>query len=206
MASDKKIKKLLEETEKEYFGIYETEISDRELEFFSTPPGKKFIETEEKIYNAGLGKYLSLSLPTKKEARKLPKKSGDEILFREKMIKLSTEIEEAGKIASKYFKDGLREFDPNVFDVLTRAGESTDSDIENARSELARSLKSDDKSAAEKARRELKKCLELKKSIIKQLNKAEKVCELYLTASKPYFEAKHLVRKLEKYGNDLKQQ
>lgn len=202
MASDKKIKKLLEETEKEYFGIYETEISDRELEFFSTPPGKKFIETEEKIYNAGLGKYLSLSLPTKKEAKKLPKKSGDEILFREKMIKLSTEIEEAGKIASKYFKDGLKEFDPSVFDVLTRAADSTEEDIRNAEKALLEARKSGDSSAEEKAKKELRKSRDLKETIKKQINKAEKVSILYRKAAAPYLEAKKIILTLKKTVQD----
>lgn len=189
----------LSETEKEYFGIYEENFSEKELELYSSQEGEELIQRAQLIYESGLDGFLSLTLPTKKEAEKLPKKTDAQRFFRNETIALSASVKRSKKLAAKYYKDGVKEFDPGTFDLLFRAAESTQTDIDNALKELEEAHRSSDTAREEKAKKELKKSRELLSTIKKQIKKAEKVSKIYRKTAAPYLNAKRLVMRMKQH-------
>ena len=197
MADDKN--KILEEIEQAYFGTYNNSITQKEALRYLTESGKKSLERSRAICEAGVESYLKLPLPTVKEAKKLPHKNEEERLFRKESIVLAKQVKLARKTAATYYKDGIKEFDPNIFNVLNRAAESTREDIEKSKAALSEARKKSDKNSEAEAEKMLKKNRDLIISINKQLRKARKVASIYYKAAKPYLDAKKLTLKYKMY-------
>lgn len=199
MEDKRKKSGFLSETEKEYFGIYEEKFSEKEIELYSSEEGEELVRRAQLIYESGVEGFLSLRLPKKSEAKKLPEKTAAQRFFRNETIALSASVKRSKKLAAKYYKNGIKEFDPGSFDLLFRAAESTQTDIDNALKELEEAHRSSDTAREEKAKKELKKSRELLSTIKKQIKKAEKVSKIYRKTAAPYLNAKRLVIKMKQY-------
>lgn len=188
-------KKIIEENEEiEIAGV----IAD-ELKRFGTPGGADEIRYAKEIAAAGMNSYFNITLPTKKEAKKLPKTTQQEKDYRRNTLSLIEKMKTAKKAAAKYFPDGIREFDSSVFEGLFKAEDSAEMRIHLKLRELKNAKEQKDNITARRIRDELKEIQREKKEIQAKIKKATDENTVYYRATKPYLDAKKLLLQQENY-------
>lgn len=171
-----------------------------ELNRFHTPAGKAALENAKKMAAAGLSGFLSVPVPSKAEARKMPKTTEAEKENRRNALMLSENMKSAKRAAAKYYPEGIVPFDSTVFETLFAAEDENEKEI----SDLVRSLKEARENNNPAMEQELKNRLRTKQTkkqeIAKEIKKAADQNSVYYRAAKPYLDAVKLVKQAENYS------
>lgn len=208
-ANYKKIKKNLskEAQKEEKEALRESRLHNEEIEiakfvkseltYFSTPSGRAKLDSAKKIANAGLNGFLSLPLPSKSELKKLPRGTEEEKLIRTDALRLLGDIKTAKRTASKYYPNGIEEFDKTVFDKLFDAEDKNELEL----NECAKALKTAKENGTDtQALKERFNSLKnTKAEIKKEIKKATNYNSVYHRSAKPYIDALRLISQMENY-------
>ena len=89
-----------------------------ELNKFNTPEGKEELREAIMLTANGPESFFSAELPSKKEAKALPKNTETQVNRRRNLLIRIQSVNDAKKAFAKYYKDGLVEFDTKLLDEL----------------------------------------------------------------------------------------
>lgn len=169
----------------------------QELDRFNSEYGKQQIANATKLYEAGLDGFLTLDLPTKKEAKAMPKNTKLEKENRRNALIQVSNITSAKKAIKKYFPNGIEEFDATIFETLFKSEDENELAIHEA-------LKAMKEAKEHKAdTTELKKIVkELqfnREKIKEEIKEATNKNSIYYRSAKPYLDAKKLLTQKDNY-------
>lgn len=169
----------------------------KEIHKFEFPVVKMQVERAKKVYDSGINGLYTLNTISLKDAKSLVKNSDMEKGTRLAMIEIARQEKRSKKLLSRYYQNGIEEFDTSVFDSLV----SEISALEAKSAELIDEIKQKKNSKQNAAQAE-KELSEIKKKIAdtkRDLKKARDDFSLYNRAAKPYLDAKKLLTQQENY-------
>lgn len=176
------------------------EIADlvmQELNRFNTDYGKKQIENATKLFNAGTEGFLTIDLPTKAQAKAMPKSTELEKENRRDALIQASNIASAKKAIKKYYPNGIEEFDSSVFETLFKAEDENELAIHKALKAMKQAKESKQDATELKA---IVKKLQFNREKIKQdIKEATNQNSIYYRAVKPYLDAKKMLAQKENY-------
>ena len=170
-----------------------------ELSRFSTQYGEVSLEHAKRVSDAGLDGYMSIGVPSKKEARQMPKATEKEKEVRRNILMQIESAKVAEKAIKKYYPDGIEEFDSSVFDKLFKAEDEFELKLHEALKSLKKAREEKNRERAAELKAEVKQLQKTKKEIAGEIKKATHQNTIYYRAAKPYLDAKKLLAQAENY-------
>lgn len=169
----------------------------KEIHKFESTAVQIQVERANKICEKGINGLYTLNTISLKDAKALPKISEDEKEIRLAMIEIAHQEKQSKKLLSRYYKNGIKEFDSSVFNSLI----SKISSLEERKNVLINEIKQERKSSqnAMEAKKELS---EIKKQIAmtkRSLKHCRDEFSLYNRAAKPFLDAKKLLTQQDNY-------
>lgn len=155
------------------------------------------VERAKKVYDSGINGLYTLNTISLKDAKSLAKNSDMEKETRLAMIEIARQEKRSKKLLSRYYQNGIQEFDTSVFDSIV----SEISALEAKSAELIDEIKQKKNSKQNAAQAE-KELSQIKRKIAdtkRALKKARDDFSLYNRAAKPYLDAKKLLTQQENY-------
>lgn len=168
-----------------------------EIHKFESPVVKMQVERAKKVYDSGINGLYTLNTISLKDAKSLAKNSDMEKETRLAMIEIARQEKRSKKLLSRYYQNGIEEFDTSVFDSLV----AEISTLEAKSAELIDEIKQKKNSKQNAAQAE-KELSQIKRKIAdtkRALKKARDDFSLYNRAAKPYLDAKKLLTQRENY-------
>lgn len=89
-----------------------------EIHKFESPVVKMQVERAKKVYDIGINGLYTLNTISLKDAKSLAKNSDMEKETRLAMIEIARQEKRSKKLLSRYYQNGIEEFDTSVFDSL----------------------------------------------------------------------------------------
>ena len=177
-------KKQKEDNEKIEIAQYVT----KEIHKFESPVVKMQVERAKKIYDNGINGLYTLNTISLKDAKSLAKSSDAEKEIRLAMIEIACQEKRSKKLLSRYYPNGIQEFDSSVLGSLV----SEISSLETKRTDLINEIKQGRKNnqnttEAKKELSEIKRKIAITKRSLKQSGEE---FSLYNRAAKPFLDAK----------------
>ncbi len=169
-----------------------------ELEKYNTEAGLKELRTAERIVDAGINGFLSLSLGTKKELKALPRSTEQEKLVRQNALRLLSDFNLAKKTAKKYYPDGIVPFDSDSLYELFDLEDDAEIRLDECLKEIKRA--NENKEDATALREEYKNLQKDKEKIKKAIKAATAENARYQRAAKPYIDSLRIVSQKENYS------
>lgn len=169
----------------------------KEIHKFESPVVKMQVERAKKVYDSGINGLYTLNTISLKDAKSLAKNSYMEKETRLAMIEIARQEKRSKKLLSRYYQNGIQEFDTSVFDSLV----AEISTLEAKSAELIDEIKQKKNSKQNAAQAE-KELSQIKRKIAdtkRALKKARDDFSLYNRAAKPYLDAKKLLTQQENY-------
>lgn len=168
-----------------------------EIHKFESPVVKMQVERAKKVYDSGINGLYTLNTISLKDAKSLAKNSDMEKETRLAMIEIARQEKRSKKLLSRYYQNGIEEFDTSVFDSLV----SEISALEAKSAELIDEIKQkkNSKQNAAQAEKELSQIKRKISDTKRALKKARDDFSLYNRAAKPYLDAKKLLTQQENY-------
>ncbi len=90
----------------------------KEIHKFESPVVKMQVERAKKVYDSGINGLYTLNTISLKDAKSLVKNSDMEKETRLAMIEIARQEKRSKKLLSRYYQNGIEEFDTSVFDSL----------------------------------------------------------------------------------------
>lgn len=192
-AAKAKYKKQKEDNEKIEIAQYVM----KEIHKFESPVVQMQVERAKKIYEQGINGLYTLNTISLKDAKALPKNSETEKEMRLCMIEIARQEKRSKKLLSRYYKNGIQEFDSSVFDSIL----SEISVLEKRQSELIDEVKQEKKNKQNTItlRKELSQIKAKTAAAKRSLKQARDDFSLYNRAAKPFLDAKKLLTQQENY-------
>ncbi|HIT53450.1 MAG TPA: MFS transporter [Candidatus Fimivicinus intestinavium] len=194
-AARKAHRKAMEENEK----IEIARLVDLELHRFDTPEGKAELENARRMIAAGLDGFLQVSIPTKAQAKAMPKSTQQEKDRRRDALILAEKMKSARKAIQKYFPDGIEVFDSAVFDTLFEAEDQNELAIHDAILELKGAREQKNTAEIERLKAQLKQLHAEKVQLRRSIQEATDRHSIYYRAAQPYLDAQKLLTQQENY-------
>lgn len=163
----------------------------KEIHKFESPVVKMQVERAKKVYDSGINGLYTLNTISLKDAKALAKNSEMEKETRLAMIEIARQEKRSKKLLSRYYQNGIEEFDTSVFESLV----AEISTLEATKADLINEIKQNG-AKSEKELSEIKTKIADKKRALK---KARDDFSLYNRAAKPYLDAKKLLTQQENY-------
>lgn len=163
----------------------------KEIHKFESPVVKMQVERAKKVYDSGINGLYTLNTISLKDAKALAKNSETEKETRLAMIEIARQEKRSKKLLSRYYQNGIEEFDTSVFESLV----AQISTLEATKADLINEIKQNG-AKSEKELSEIKTKIADKKRALK---KARDDFSLYNRAAKPYLDAKKLLTQQENY-------
>lgn len=170
-----------------------------ELHRFDTPEGQVELENARKMVAVGLDGFLDVKVPTKAEARAMPKHTQVEKDRRRDAIILASKMRSAKKAVRKYFPNGIEVFDSSVFEKLFDAEDQNDQDIERVVQDIRKAHKKKDQNAVAQGKAELRRLHTQQRQIEQSIKEATNRNSIYYRAAQPYLDAKKLLTQQQNY-------
>lgn len=171
----------------------------QELNKYNTEYGKKQIENATILFNAGKDGFLILDLPTKKDAKAMPKSTALEKENRRDALIQATNIASAKQAIQKYYPNGIEEFDSSIFEELFKQEDENELAIHEA---LKNMKEAKEHKADLTEFKKIVKELQINRERIKQeIKEATNQNSIYYRAVKPYIDAKKTLAQKESYDN-----
>lgn len=90
----------------------------KEIHKFESPVVKMQVERAKKVYDSGINGLYTLNTISLKDAKSLAKNSDMEKETRLAMIEIARQEKRSKKLLSRYYQNGIQEFNTSVFDSL----------------------------------------------------------------------------------------
>lgn len=197
-AGKEKIENAKKKADREY--NEKVEIADlvmQELNKYHSEYGKMEIENAKKLVDAGVDGFLNLDLPTRAEAKAMPKATPLEKENRRNALIQASNITAAKKAIKKYYPNGIVEFDSSVFEALFKAEDENELAIHEALKAMKEAKENKADTTELKA---IVKKLQFNREKIKQdIKEATNQYSIYYRAVKPYLDAKKTISQMESY-------
>lgn len=155
------------------------------------------VERAKKIYDNGINGLYTLNTISLKDAKSLAKSSDAEKEIRLAMIEIARQEKRSKKLLSRYYPNGIQEFDSSVLGSLVYEISS----LETKRTDLINEIKQGRKNnqnatEAKKELSEIKRKIAITKRSLKQ---SRDEFSLYNRAAKPFLDAKKLLTQQDNY-------
>ncbi len=171
-----------------------------ELNRFRTPDGIAELEYAKLIAASGLGGFLKAELPTMADVKNMPNKTREEKNRRKIIVGHIKDIRDSEKTASKFFPDGIKEFDVGVLESLFEDETRTENEL-LALSKAMKSAKEEGRTdKVAEINGQIQKLRKQKAQIKSSVRKAEAHYSNYRRAAKPYLDAVRTIKQAENYG------
>ena len=169
-----------------------------ELKRYRTPEGAAEVSIAEKLFAGGTEGFKDVTLPKKSEVKKLPRSTDAEKTHRRNMLMLLDKVGEAEKAASRYFPDGIKEFDVSVFETLFERESAQDAAVREKIAEIkaAKKAKNGEAKRLSEELKSLRADFAGTQRLIKQATDDNAV---YTRAAAPYIEAKRILARRDGY-------
>ncbi len=171
----------------------------QELTKYETEQGKADVEFAQSIVAAGINSVFSLALPDKKTARRMPQNSEREKEIRRNTLMQIENFKTARKAVKKYYPNGIKEFDPGVFDELFKAEYENDVAIHEALKALKAAKDAGRRQEIPQRRQTVRACQIQRRAIAQSIKQATDENSRYYRAAKLYLDAKKLLAQAENY-------
>lgn len=169
-----------------------------EINKYNTPEGTQSFERAVQLSSAGLHGFIDYTLPSKTEVKKMPKNSPAEKQARKDMLELISDMKAAKKAVSKYYPDGIEEFDMSVFEKLFEAEDKNEAEL-NETAKLLKTAKETKNGDVAELKEKYAGLRQTKKDIEKEIKKATDYNSIYHRAAKPYLDACAKVKEKNNY-------
>ena len=171
-----------------------------ELNKFNTPEGKKELKEAVLLTQNGPESFLNAELPSKKEAKALPKNTETEINRRRNLLIRIQSVKDAKKAFAKYYKDGLVEFDTKLLDELYDDKNKAQSRLLEISAQIKKAKETKSVQSLGELNNELKSLKQAKAVIKQKIRVEENRYSIYCRAVKPYIDAQRIISQAESYG------
>lgn len=180
--------------------IEESLLVINELNKYKTPEGIARLENAKAFIAAGLNGFLSVDTISKSEAKAMPNTTPEEKEKRKEALSDIRKIKTSRKVMSKYFPNGIKEFDKSVFEELFTAEDKNESAIQSEIKKLKAANEEKNKELASDIKNKITLLQKEKSDIKAQIKKATDEYSLYYRAAKPYLDAVKTVAQAENYA------
>ncbi len=167
----------------------------KEINKFSAPAAIKETEQAQIIKQNGIQALKDYQYNIK-NARKLPDSTEEEKEIRTKAIEKEKAVKQSIKYINKYYKNGIEEFDAEIFNTLFAKEDRISDEIDSLYKEINSGKSGEDKNKMKERIRILKS---EKKAVKKNIKKATNQNSIYAIAAKPYLDAEKFLIQRENY-------
>lgn len=173
-----------------------------ELEYYESENGKEELERAKLFVENGLDGFENVALPSKSEAKAMPKSTAAEKNTRASMLNIISSVSAAAKAKAKYYPDGIEEFDTDVFEKLFEADDNNEKELAELLAEIKK-LKTEkgDAGKINALKDEVKDLQRIRKEVKAEIKKATAQNSIYHRAAKPYLDSLRTVTRSEDYKN-----
>lgn len=185
-------------TENEEIEIADTVMA--ELRRFETEKGKRDLERAKAIAAMGVDAFLGADIPSKAQAKAMPKSTAAEKELRRETLDLIRDFRIAAKTRAKSFPNGVSVFDSAVFTRLFNEEDSLEERLLDASRRMKEAKENGRTDIVAQINRELTEIKKRKKALAKEIKEATTANTLYHRAAKPWLDAKKLVAQAENYS------
>ncbi len=214
--ANKKLKKAKKTLPKDEYSLLKAEINQQreenekteiakfiinELNKFETPEGKIYLENAKLIANAGLNGFLSVELPSKREARVMPKTTEEEKNRRRNMLMQIQDTKAARKAVKKYYPNGITEFDVSCFDELFKREDAAEEKLFAVSKEMKQAKEAGNKDKVSQLKQELLLAKKEKAVVNREIKEMTLKNSIYHRAAKPYLDAKKVIAQAQNYAH-----
>ena len=199
LSDEKKNRKVLSQKKLENEEIIIAQFVTEELNKFDTPEGKAELVESVMLTSKGPESFLTADLPSKKDAKALPKTTEVQINRRRNLLIRLQSVKDAKKAVRKYYKNGIEAFDTKLLDTLYADENNAQTRILEVSAKIKEAKESKTYENMSEFRNELKS-LKQTKSVIKQkIRVAEHQYSIYCRAVKPYIDSQRVIAQAESY-------
>ena len=171
-----------------------------ELNKYNTHEGKAELEEAKMLTVSGPESFLTAELPDKKTAKAIPRETETQINRRRNLLIRLQSVKDAKKALSKYYKDGLKEFDKENLDSLYNDENECQAMLLKVSAKIKEAKETKVYEYMAEYKNELDS-LKKTKSVIKQkIRVAEHEYTVYCRAVKPYLDSKRIITQAEGYS------
>ncbi len=171
-----------------------------ELNKYNTHEGKAELEEAKMLTVSGPESFLTAELPDKKTAKAMPRETETQINRRRNLLIRLQSVKDAKKALSKYYKDGLKEFDKENLDSLYNDENECQAMLLKVSAKIKEAKETKVYEHMAEYKNELDS-LKKTKSVIKQkIRVAEHEYTVYCRAVKPYLDSKRIITQAEGYS------
>ena len=171
----------------------------KELHRFDTEEGRVALDYAARMAQAGLKGFLNVKIPTKEEAKAMPRATVEERERRREALTLINNMKSAQKAAKQYFPDGVEVFDLAVFDKLFAEEDEAERAIHDTLQAMKTARMEKNNTVLIQLKETLKNLRAEKSSIDKRIEKANDAHTRYYRAAQPYLDAVKLLTQSENY-------
>ena len=172
-----------------------------EIHKFETPEGKTDLENAKLIATAGLNGFLNVELPSKRDAKTMPKTTEEEKNRRRNMLTQIENTKTARKAIKKYYPNGITEFDASCFDELFKREDAAEEKLFAVSKEMKEAKESGNKEKIAELKQELLFAKKEKADVNRLIKEATDKNSIYHRAAKPYLDAKKVIAQAENYAH-----
>ena len=171
-----------------------------EMNRFNTSFGRMGLEEARKTVSAGYEAIYNYDNSVVREAKALPEGTPEEKEYKKTAVSVAKDFVYAKKAATKYFPNGIKEFDTAIFEVLFDKEDKLAEDLAATYEKLYDARDRKDKSRIEKYMQSVKAIKAEQKKVENEIKKATNDNSVYNRAAKPYINAKKLITQSENYA------
>lgn len=184
---------------KENDEIYIARFVMNELKKYDTPEGIAELREAKALSCEGPLSFMNASLPSKKEAGKLPKGTENEINRRRNLLIRLESVRTAQKTVKKYYKNGIEEFDTTVTDKLYSELDDINKQLISVSTEIKKAKEGRSYENMKQMKSKLREIKQEKAVTQHQIKVSEHKYSVYCRAVKPYIDAKLIINQSEGY-------
>lgn len=197
----KKAKKALR-ADKEFNNMIEiSKFVNDEMLRFTTNEGLAQLKEAREAVEAGYDYIYNFDSSELAAARRLPNTTEQEKAYRKAEITRTRDTIYAKKTALKNFPDGIVEFDNKIFEALFAEEDAVDGKIEEKYKEFYAAKDAKDHKLAKSIKVEIAQLKIEKKKVDLKIKDATNKNSLYVRATKPFIDAKNLLKQCENYNH-----
>ncbi len=169
-----------------------------DINYFNTSLGKAELQIAQNVLTAGVNNLDSAIPYTINEAKKLASATENEKVFKRNIKALLRDFKVSSKTRSKYYSNGVKEFDSSIFNALF--DEADDIALKIREKTLLIKKAKEEKASYSQLKEELNSLNRQKAENEKRLKEATKRNTIYNRAVKPYVWAQKCVERSKHYS------
>lgn len=135
-----------------------------------------------------------------RQARALPHSNPEEKRRRREAVHRARQLQRSARILRKHFKDGIREFDPSVYKELYGREEQAEKELIALYADLTAAGKQGERRRAAALRKDIAALKQKHRLLNRQIRQTADAHALFISAARPYLEAKILLRQHQAYS------